>query len=207
MGAVILKILKPYEVSKILRVTVKTLQNWDKEKTLVAFRTKSTNRRYYTEEQINNFIGMESKNSKKIVIYQRVSNIGQKDDLKNQENFLRQYANAKGYIVNDVITDIASGLNFKRKNWNKLLRDVMDRNINKIIVAHKDRFVRFGFEWFKDMCNSFGCEIEVVNNEVLSLQEEIVQDLISIIHVFSSRIYGLRKYKKEIKADKDVENI
>lgn len=199
-----MNILKPYEVSKILRVTVKTLQNWDKEKRLVAFRTKNTNRRYYTEEQINSFLGKESNKNNKTVIYQRVSNIGQKDDLKNQELFLRQYSNAKGYVIDEVITDIASGLNFKRKNWNKLLKEVMNRGIDKIIIAHKDRFVRFGFDWFKDMCEYFGCEIEVVNNEILSPQEEMVQDLISIIHVFSSRIYGLRKYKKEIKEDKNA---
>lgn len=202
-----MKILKPYEVSKILRVTVKTLQNWDKDKKLIAFRNKETNRRYYTEQQINEFLGKESKSHEKIVIYARVSNIGQKDDLQNQQDFLQQYSNVKGYIVSEIITDIASGMNFKRKNWNKLLKDVMNRKIEKIIIAHKDRFVRFGFDWFDEMCKSFGCEIEVVNNEKLSPQEEMVQDLISIIHIFSCRIYGLRKYKKEIVDGENAKNL
>ena len=201
------KILKPHEVSKILRVTVKTLQNWDKNGNLVSFRNHKTNRRYYTEEQINNFLGLENGNTRSVVIYTRVSNVGQKNDLKNQQDFLQQYSNAKGYIISEIITDIASGMDFKRKNWNKLLKSIMDRKVEKVIVAHKDRFVRFGFDWFEELCRGFGCEIEVVNNEKLSPQEEMVQDLISIIHIFSCRIYGLRKYKKEIEVDSDVKNI
>ena len=78
------------------------------------------------------------------------------------------------------------------------------KKVKKIVIAHKDRFVRFGFDWFNGFCNQFDCEIEIVNNEALSPQQELVQDLISIIHVFSCRIYGLRKYKKEIKSDKNV---
>ena len=76
--------------------------------------------------------------------------------------------------------------------------------IKTIIVAHKDRFIRFGYEWFERFLKANGVEIIVVNNEVLSPQEEMVQDLINIIHVFSCRIYGLRKYKKKIEEDEDI---
>ena len=92
---------------------------------------------------------------------------------------MKTYANAKGYITEEV-SDIGSGMNFKRKNWNKLLDRVQNNEIEKIIIAHKDRFVRFGFDWFYNYCLKFNCEIEVVNNEKLSPQEEMVQDLISI---------------------------
>lgn len=193
-----MKILKPKEVARMLNVTVKTLQNWDKENKLVAFRSQVSNRRYYTEEQVNQFLGKKNRLDNKVVIYTRVSTHSQKPDMENQIEFLRQYANAKGYIISEIITDIGSGLNYSRKKWNQLLQDVMDKKISKIIVSHKDRFIRFGYDWFESLCKKFGCEIEVVNNEKTSPEQEVVDDLISIIHCFSCRVYGLRKYKTEI---------
>ena len=121
--------------------------------------------------------------------------------MQNQIKFLRDYANAKGYIVSEVITDIGSGLNYQRKGFNSILYS--DKK-QKILISYKDRFVRFGFDWFDKFLKSKGSEIEIVNNEDLSPQKEMVQDLISIIDIFSCHIYGLRKYKKQIKEDKDV---
>jgi putative resolvase len=80
-----------------------------------------------------------------------------------------------------------------------LLSLVQNGQIKNIIIAHKDRFIRFGFEWFEKFCNNYGCNILIINDEKLSPQQEMINDLISIIHVFSCRIYGLRKYKEEIK--------
>lgn len=123
-----MQILKPREVAQILNVTVKTLQNWDYNKKLIAFRDKASNRRYYTDTQINEFLGRKNRVANNIVIYSRVSTNSQKPDLENQIEFLKQYANVKGYIVNEIITDIGSGLNYSRKKWNNLLQDVMDKN-------------------------------------------------------------------------------
>ncbi|MCC0701386.1 IS607 family transposase, partial [Clostridioides sp. ZZV15-6383] len=125
----------------------------------------------------------------------------QKDDLKNQVEFLRQYANAKGIIVDEVIEEYGSGLNYNRKKWNKLIDSCMTNEVNTIIVTHKDRFVRFGYEWFERFLGKFNVDIILVNNESLSPQEELVQDIISILHTFSCRICGLRKYKKKIRED------
>ena len=119
--------------------------------------------------------------------------------------FLRQYANAKGIIVDEVIEDYGSGLNYNRKKWNKLMDSCMQNEVNTIIITHKDRFVRFGYDWFERFLAKFHVEIIVVNNESLSPQEEFVQDIISILHIFSCRIYGLRKYKKKIREDEEVE--
>lgn len=80
----------------------------------------------------------------------------------------------------------------------------MEGNISTIIIAHRDRFVRFGYEWFESFLKKLGVEIVVVNNEKLSPQEEIVQDLVDIMNVFSCRIYGLRKYKKQVSEDKKL---
>ena len=136
----------------------------------------------------------------KVIIYARVSNHSQKDDLKNQIKFLKEYANTKKYIVTEIITDIGSGLNYKRNGFNSILYS--DKK-QKILISYKDKFVKFSFDWFNKFLKSKGSAIEIVNNEDLSPQEEMIQDLISIIHIFSCRIYGLRKYKKKIKGDKE----
>ena len=112
--------------------------------------------------------------------------------------------NASGQIADEIISDIGSGLNYKRKKWNQLLDDVMKRKVSKIFIAYKDRFIRFGYEWFERLCEKCETEIVVVNNKEMSPEKELVEDLVSIIHVFSCRIYGLRKYKKEIKEDKEL---
>jgi predicted site-specific integrase-resolvase len=196
---------KPQEFAEMIGVSVKTLQRWDREKKLIANRHPS-GRRYYTHKQYVDYIG-ESHPNGKVVIYTRVSTSNQKDDLNNQVEFLKQYANAKGIIVDEIFEDIGSGLNYNRKKWNKLLEECMLGHISKILVSHKDRFIRFGYDWFKKFLESNGVELIVVNNEKLSPQEELVQDLISIIHVFSCKIYGLRKYKNKILEDEDIAKI
>jgi predicted site-specific integrase-resolvase len=119
-------------------------------------------------------------------------------------SFLRQFCNGKGIIVDQCIEDYGSELNYNRKQWNTLLDEVMEQKIKNIIVTHKDRFIRFGYEWFENFCMKFNTTIVVVNNEKLSPQEELVQDIVSILHVFSCRVYGLRKYKKQKKGDEDI---
>lgn len=195
---------KPKDFAQLIGVSVKTLQRWDREGILKAYRTP-TDRRYYTYAQYLQFKGAEPKqDSRKAVIYARVSTKNQKDDLKNQVAFLRQYANARGLIVDECIEDYGSGLNYNRKKWNELLDDVMDGNVKTIIITHKDRFIRFGYEWYEKLCGRFNTNIIVVNNEELSATEELVQDIVSILHVFSCRLYGLRKYKKQIERDEEI---
>lgn len=195
---------KPKEFAKLLNVSVKTLQRWDREKTLIANRTP-TNRRYYTYDQYLQFKGIgKDADFRKIVIYTRVSTSNQSDDLENQVDFLQTYANAKGLIADEIIRDYGSGLNYNRKKWNQLLVEVMENKIKMILVSHQDRFVRFGFDWFEKFCNKFNVEIVVVKNEKLSPHEELVQDIVSILHVFSGRLYGLRKYKKQIEGDENI---
>jgi len=200
-----MNIYKPREFAEMIGISVKTLQRWDNDDKLKAFRTPS-DRRYYTHHQYVEYMGktIQDKDSRKTIIYTRVSGSNQKDDLTNQVTFLREFANARGIIVDEIFEDIGSGLNYNRKKWNKLLEDCILGLIKTVIVAHKDRFIRFGYEWFERFLKSNGVEIIVVNNECLSPQEELVQDLINIIHVFSCRIYGLRKYKKKIEGDEEI---
>ena len=194
------------DIAKRLGVSVKTLQRWDREGILVAKRNPN-NRRYYTEDQYLEYIGSSNKKDRKIVAYTRVSSNSQKDDLQNQITFIRNYVNAKGEILDDVLQDIGSGLNYNRKHWNDLLLNQIPKGkIEKIYITYKDRFVRFGFDWFERFCNKYSCEIVVINNPDTSPQQELIEDLISIIHVFSDRIPALRKYKKDISLGESLQD-
>lgn len=182
----------------------KTLQRWDRDGILKAHRTP-TDRRYYTYDQYLQFKGIQTENDvRDVVIYARVSTRNQKDDLHNQVEFLKQFCNAKGVIVNQCIEEFGSGLNYNRKKWNRLLEEVMENKIKTIVISNKDRFVRFGYDWFERFCEKFNTKIIVVNNETFSPSEELVQDIVSILDVFTYRLYGLRKYKKQIREDDDI---
>lgn len=186
----------PREFGELIGRTVKTLQRWDREKILVAHRT-SNNRRYYTHDQYVAFTGQRAA-LKKIVSYCRVSSTGQKADLSSQKTAVEQFCIASGRAVALALEDVGSGLNYRRKNF-LLLMEMVERNeVEEIVIAHKDRLVRFGFEWFEKFCVDHGARITVMNAESLSPKEEMTKDLLSIIHCFSSRLYGLRKYKKKI---------
>ena len=189
---------------KKIGISVRTLRDWDKKNILKPAKITKGGIRFYSESQLNSYLGIIDETvQKKNYIYARVSNQSQKDDLKNQIEFLKTFCNAQGIITEDLY-DIGSGLNYKRKNWNKLLEEVMKGNVDKIFITYKDRFVRFGYDWFEVLCKNNGTEIVVLNDVKSSPEKELVDDLISIIHVFSCRIYGLRKYRKVIKNDKDL---
>lgn len=195
---------KPKDFAELLGVSVKTLQRWDRDGILKANRTP-TDRRYYTYDQYLQFKGIQTEDDiRDTVIYARVSIRNQKDDLQNQVEFLKQFCNAKGIIVNQCVEDFGSGLNYNRKKWNRLLDEVMANKIKTIVISNKDRFIRFGYDWFEKFCGKFNTKIIIVNNETLSPNEELVQDIISILHVFSCRLYGLRKYKNQIKEDEEI---
>lgn len=187
----------PKEFGALVNRTTLTLQRWDKSGKLKAFRTP-TNRRFYTHEQYLEIIKAPKK-PRKNAAYYRVSSSNQKADLASQKLALEKFCQARGLAIDYWLSDIGSGLNYKRKNFTKLLVDIELGLIDKLVIAHRDRFVRFGFDWFSAFCESHGTTLVIMNTESLSPQEEMVEDLMSIIHVFSSRFYGLRKYKKEIK--------
>ena len=199
-----MQMYKIHEMAQKLGVSIKTLQRWDNSGKLKAKRTPSGHR-YYTEDQYLSYIGIEPDEPyRKHVAYARVSSRGQKDDLKNQINFIKNYTNHHGIVIDEYIEDIGSGLNYNRVKWNDLLHSVMHDEIDSIYITYKDRFIRFGYEWFERLCNEHNTKIVVLNDVESSPKQELVDDLTSIIHVFSCRLYGLRKYKQAIKTDKEV---
>ncbi|MFK3588418.1 IS607 family transposase [Lactobacillus sp. 23-2] len=193
------------EAAEILNVSVATLQRWDREGKLKALRNAS-NRRYYTQEQINEYQSAQAQNKdgRENVIYTRVSASLPAADLTRQENFLTDYCNANGLTVNEYLSDIASGLDYDRPEWNQLLQKVKDGKINKIYVSQADRFTRSNFDWFANFCKRHGSEIVVINNPATSPSQELLDDLVSIINDYSTRLPGLRRYKAEIRSDKSL---
>jgi len=160
-------------------------------------RNISNGHRYYDESDVRQLLGIEN-NERKVVVYCRVSSHSQKDDLKSQIMAMEQFCLSSGVAVDEWVSEIGGGMNFKRKKFLKLMDAIENGEISKLLIAHKDRLVRFGFEYFEHNATKNGCEIVVVNQESLSPQQEVVEDLMAIIHTFSCRLYGLRKYKKDI---------
>jgi len=188
---------RPHEFAKKIGVSVKTLRRWDKNGKLIAKRTPS-NHRYYDESDLRQLYGIKAEN-RKTIVYCRVSNAGQKDDLKSQVAAMEQFCLSSGTTVDDWIQEIGGGMNFKRKKFLAIMSRIQAGEISKLLIAHKDRLCRFGFDYFDFLAKENGCEIVVVNQESLSPQQEMVEDLMAIIHTFSCRLYGLRKYEKTIK--------
>lgn len=136
---------------------------------------------------------------KPVVCYCRVSSSKQKNDLVRQVAFMRQQ-----FSDADIIQDIGSGLNFKRKGLQTILQRLLQGDKFTLIVPHRDRLCRFGFEMLQFLFEQNGGELLVLNQENVSPQQELTEDLLAILHVFSCRMHGLRKYKNQIQEDKDL---
>ena len=191
------------EASKILGVTVKTLQNWDKQGKIRVVRTVGGRRRI-PESEIRRILGIQEK--RKIIGYARVSSRTQKDDLNRQVRTIKEFAKEKGWDI-EILKDIGSGLNEKRKNYQKLLKMVTNKEVSKVIITYPDRLTRFGFETLKTLFQAFGTEIIVINGELQKEpREELIEDLITIISHFAGKLYGMRshKYKEVMKNAKQL---
>jgi len=134
------------------------------------------------------------------VAYCRVSSSTQRNDLKNQRAVLEEFCVNRGLANVEFVEEIGGGMSFKRKRFLELFDSVGRKEVKMLIVAHKDRLARFGFDWFERFCQTHECQLEVLNQERLSPEQEMVQDLMTIIHCFSARLYGLRNYRKALRA-------
>jgi excisionase family DNA binding protein len=195
------KLLRPEEASKLLNCTVQSLINWTNNGKLQCIRTKGNHRRFLrssiipllSPEKQSTFISKSKRN----ICYCRVSTSSQKEDLERQVQFFRI-----NYPQYEIIKDIGSGINFKRKGFNSILDSAIKGDIGTIVVTHKDRLCRFGFELVERIVEQqSNGKILVLDKKETSPENELVNDLLSIITVFSSRLYGLRSHsiKKQIK--------
>jgi len=186
--------LTPVEAAKLLRVFTQTLINWNNAGFISSIRTQGGHRRFLRSQLLGRF--RSTTDTRACICYCRVSTSGQKEDLERQSEFFRlRYPN------HEIIKDIGSGLNFKRKGLNSILERAIRGDIREVVVTHKDRLCRFGFELIERIIRSTDGTIVVLDKQETSPQKELVDDLLSIITVFSSRVYGLRSHalKNKIK--------
>lgn len=189
--------MKVKDVLKILKVTRPTLCSYVKSGKIKA--TLLPNRTYeYDDDSVYKLAGIENRGS---VIYCRVSTPNQKNDLFNQIETVKEYANKNGYNVTKVYSDIASGLSFDRGDFKEMIKDVIKYKIKTIFISHKDRFTRISFNMWKELCSEFGCEIIVIN-DVEEDDKGVFNDIISLLHCFSMKMYSKRR-KKKIELVKD----
>ena len=200
--SIIARVSKTYRINEFAKRIGKapsTIRRWECEGKLVAKRHPSGHR-YFDEADVRLLTGGVPER-RAVVVYCRVSSAGQKDDLASQVKAMETYCLGAGIAVDEWMTEIGGGMNFKRKRFLALVEQIGRGEVRQVLVAHKDRLMRFGFDLFEHIARHNGCEVVVVNQESLSPQQEMVEDLLAIVHTFSCRLYGLRKYKHEIKAD------
>ncbi len=194
------------EVARLLGVKVKTVQRWDREGRLKAAGRTVTDRRFYTEEQIRQFRQETAHHGpRQTVVYCRVSSPSQRSDLKNQRRALEDFCLARGLAPTEYVEEVGGGMNFHRKKFLALMDATAAGTVGTLIIAHKDRLTRFGYEWFARFCQRHACDILVLNQDHLSPEEELVQDLWTITHVFSARLAGLRNYRKKLQEALDAD--
>ena len=200
------KMLSIKKVSEILGVTVKTLKIWDEENKLKAtYRTAGKHRRYRLSE-IESFIGETNSQKESVFVYCRVSTKKQAEsgNLERQEERLLEYCKAKNYTVLEVYKEIASGINDNRRGLLKMFTRLAE--VNKIVIEYSDRLARFGYNYLKAYAASQNVEIETTEeNEKQEPNEEMVQDLVSIVTCFSARIYGARGGRRVKKVLNELE--
>ena len=188
------KMISISKASKILGVDIRTLQRWDNDGKLTAYRTLGGHRRYKLSEIESLISGSIKENTKKnVFIYCRVSTKKQADsgNLKRQKDRLVRYCNDKQYNIIHIFEEIAGGLNDKRRELTKMLKRLND--VDTIVIEYPDRLARFGYNYIVEFCKSVDVSIETVEqNKELEPNEEMVNDLISIVTCFSAKLYGSR---------------
>ncbi len=187
------------KVTEILGVTAQTLRNWDKEGKLKPSYVKSNGYRYYSEESILSYTQeRKTKKNLNVIGYARVSSKKQSDDLERQVNNLKTYLDSK-YTDYEIITDIGTGINYTKPGLKKLIEKINRKEVDLIVVLYKDRLLRFGFELVEYFAELNNVKIEILDKIDKNQDQELVEDLVQIITVFSCEIQGKRKTKtKEI---------
>lgn len=189
------------EIKQQLQISGVTLMQW-KNSGKIQYKKLSDKKILYDLDSLNTTTENSNNLNTKNVIYARVSSSGQKDDLNNQIEIIKNYMLNNGIKADNIYYDIASGMNENRKSFNELLEQIFKREIKNVYITFKDRLSRFGFNYFKSIFNYFGTNIIILDNQEetnKTYQQELTEDLIAIIHSYSMKLYVNRKKKlKEI---------
>jgi predicted site-specific integrase-resolvase len=187
------------EFAKRVGRSAGTVRRWEREGRIQA-RRGPTGQRYFDESDIRKVLqlGFDDR-SRKTVVYCRVSSPGQKDDLASQVKAMEQFCIARGLTVDEWLTEIGGGMNLTRRRFLAVMDAIERGEIATLVIAHKDRLARFGFDYLEHVAKKNDCDIVVANQQSLSPDQELVQDLLAVVHTFSCRLYGLRRYEKTLK--------
>ncbi len=189
---------KPHEFAALIGKSVLTLQRWDRQGRLVAQRS-STNRRYYTKQQYLEYKGVHALENSSIVAYCRASCALQVDDIQLQQQLINNYAKTCSLEITHWYIDHNSSLNYQREQFNLLLEQIEMGKVKILFLAHKDRLVRFGYEWFANFCNRHGTEIKLVNHsEWTPDKHELINELKLIVNMFGGKVTELNIHKERI---------
>ena len=180
--------------SKILGVSAQTLRNGNKKGKLHPHHTSSNGYRYYSHEQLNQVMNVKPNLDRIVIGYCRVSSNKQKDDLERQIENMKLYLTAQGKPF-EIISDIGSGINYKKKGLKELMKRISQNKVDKVVVFYKDRLLRFGFELVEYIASLYDCDIEIIDHTEKTEQQELVEDLVQIITVFSCKLQGKRANK------------
>lgn len=198
--------MKSKDVLKILKVTRPTLCKYVKTGKISV--TLLPNGMYdYNEDDVFKCANISTKRI--CAIYARVSTQKQKQDLNNQINVIKDYANKNGFIVDNVYSDIASGLNFDRGNFKTMLNDIMNYKIKTVFISNKDRLTRVSFDMWKDLFKQFSCDLIVIDQDETTdetTEKEIFEDIISLLHCFAMKMYSARRKRKIKLVEEDLSN-
>jgi putative resolvase len=187
------RLVKIGEAAKLLGTSPDTLRKWEATGELLPKRKTQGGTRYYDVEELLN-LGDEDAPT---VCYARVSSHDQKEDLQRQQEMLETYCAAKGWRT-EVIADLGSGMNYRKKGLNRLLEMILRKRVKRLVITHKDCLLRFGAELVFAMCEAQGIEIIIIHKgEQARFEEELAKDVLEIITVFSARLYGSRSHKNK----------
>ena len=185
----------PRDAAQTLGITVEHLRRMERAGEITCIRTGGGHRRY----DVQSFIDAQTETPLTTIGYCRVSSRGEKEDLDSQARYVKVH-----YPEAEIIRDFGSGINFKRKGLITLLERILRGDKLRVVVAHRDRLARFGGEVIQFLVEQNGGEVVVFDETVYSPEQELTEDLLTILHVFSRRLSGFRKYREKIKEDRDI---
>jgi predicted site-specific integrase-resolvase len=190
--------LLPIRVAaKELGVSPITLRRWEKEGKIDPPQRTASGHRRYDLAKLRGLTAHKASSARQTLLYARVSSHDQKEDLVRQVVLLESFSAANGWTY-EVLQDLGSGLNYHKKGLRLLIKRICSGEVGRLVITHKDRLLRFGSELVFSLCEQFGTEVVIVNaSEEASFEEELVQDVLEIITVFSARLYGSRSQKNK----------
>ena len=190
------KLISISEAADLLGVSATTLRRWEKEGKLIPDRTPSGHRRYNSSKVRPEFLHSQD-SKRKTIAYARVSSHDQKTDLERQKQVLELYCAQQGWTF-EVVSDLGSGMNYHKKGLKYLLNDILMGQIGRLVIAHKDRLLRFGAELIFAICEAKQVEVVILNQgEDTTFEEDLAKDVLEIITVFSACLYGSRSRKNQ----------